>query len=337
MNESNCSYVSSRGLLKSCDITYNEPSSSTSELPNLTKMFDYCTLYVCNSAIYNLSQKINDIKYKFILVSGDADEENYKGIFKTFEEFNDFVSNDKLVHWFCQNSTVDHPKVTTMPIGLDYHSSIFHQGKTPQEQETMLIELKNQSNPFSQRELKCYINFKKPPDMYTYKSDRIEALHDIPESICFKEIENQPRDTCWQNQAKYAFVVSPFGNGLDCHRTWEALILGCIPIMKKYNDTYSNLFHDLPVLIVENWSDVTEELLKRTIQELNNKNMNLDKLTLKYWTDKINSYKHKDIQENFESNNLQSIFYESNIIKYCIIIILLVILLFIIINIKKYK
>ena len=30
---------------------------------------------------------------------------------------------------------------------------------------------------------------------------------------------------------KYTFILSPAGIGLDCHRTWEALCLGCIPIV----------------------------------------------------------------------------------------------------------
>jgi hypothetical protein len=32
---------------------------------------------------------------------------------------------------------------------------------------------------------------------------------------------------------KYSFVLSPYDNGIDCIRTYEALILGCIVIMKK--------------------------------------------------------------------------------------------------------
>jgi hypothetical protein len=32
------------------------------------------------------------------------------------------------------------------------------------------------------------------------------------------------------------FIVSPPGNGIDCHRTWEAIYHGCIPIIEgKYN------------------------------------------------------------------------------------------------------
>ena len=36
----------------------------------------------------------------------------------------------------------------------------------------------------------------------------------------------------WLQHAHFAFVASPSGNGLDCHRTWEALLLRSIPIVK---------------------------------------------------------------------------------------------------------
>jgi len=297
MDETKCTYVSSRGLLKSCDVTCEQLNSSTSELPDLSKMFDFCTLYICNSAIQNLAQNMDKIKHKFILVSGDSDDVNYEGIFESYDDFLKFVSNDYLIHWFCQNSAVKHNKISNLPIGLDYHSA--GNGKTPIEQEEMLINIKNQSNPFDQRIHKCYINFKEAPDFYKYGYDRKDALEALPKNLCFTE--HDVRDKCWKTQSEYAFVVSPFGNGLDPHRTWEALILGCIVIMKKYNDDFSNVYSDLPVFIVENWTDVTEELLEETIHTFRNKNFNYDKLKLKYWVDEINSYKNK--KENFTDNS----------------------------------
>ena len=36
----------------------------------------------------------------------------------------------------------------------------------------------------------------------------------------------------WNKQKDFAFVLCPHGGGLDCHRNWEALCLGCIPIVK---------------------------------------------------------------------------------------------------------
>jgi hypothetical protein len=74
----------------------------------------------------------------------------------------------------------------------------------------------------------------------------------------------------------YKYVLSPHGNGLDCHRTWEALILGCIPIMKT--SALDPMFDGLPVLIVKNWSDVTQELLDTFVPQTN-----LEKLHTSYW------------------------------------------------------
>ena len=88
------------------------------------------------------------------------------------------------------------------------------------------------------------------------------------------------------NQSKYTFVISPHGNGLDCHRTWEALCLGCIPIMKHSSISY--LFEDLPVLIVESWEDISENLLYSTIEDFKTKDFNFEKLTLSYWTKQFN-------------------------------------------------
>ena len=54
--------------------------------------------------------------------------------------------------------------------------------------------------------------------------------------------------------SKYTFVVSPFGHGFDCIRTFEALCLGCIVIMKK--SFLDIIYQDLPVLLVDEWSDI---------------------------------------------------------------------------------
>jgi hypothetical protein len=51
-----------------------------------------------------------------------------------------------------------------------------------------------------------------------------------------------------------AFVLSPPGNGADCHRTWEAIYLGAIPIVLKKYWPFGDL--DLPVLAVEDWSEI---------------------------------------------------------------------------------
>ena len=52
---------------------------------------------------------------------------------------------------------------------------------------------------------------------------------------------------------KTMFVPSPAGNGIDCHRTWEALYLGAVPVVLKSEFCGGD---DWPVLVVDNWSDL---------------------------------------------------------------------------------
>lgn len=56
--------------------------------------------------------------------------------------------------------------------------------------------------------------------------------------------------------------------------------------MKKSQISY--LFEDLPVLIVENWEDISENLLESTIKDFKAKKFNFEKLSLSYWTKQFN-------------------------------------------------
>jgi hypothetical protein len=84
----------------------------------------------------------------------------------------------------------------------------------------------------------------------------------------------------------YAFVLSPFGNGMDCHRTWEALLCGCIPIVRS--SVFNELFDGLPVLIVDKWANISLSLLVDTVAQFKEKmdknEFNYDKLRLSYYT-----------------------------------------------------
>jgi hypothetical protein len=90
-------------------------------------------------------------------------------------------------------------------------------------------------------------------------------------------------------QSNYQFVLSPHGAGLDCHRTWEALLLGCIPIVKtaKLND----LFTDLPVIVVNDWREISPVLLKESIHKLRQPNNGINKLLMRYWKKQITASK----------------------------------------------
>jgi len=282
--------VSSRGILNSCNIKSPILISSIKKLLdyNFSLVAENSIIYICTSAINEFVKILPTIKYKFILVTGDADED--PNIFDT-----SFINDSRIIHWFAQNSTKIHPKITIIPIGLDYHTLENCQKNHPWGnkisaimQEELLLSIKLNSKPFWERLKLGYANFQYSLGG-TYCNDRRDAIQNINKDLIYYEQNKLNREESWRRQSEYTFVVSPHGNGLDCHRTWEALCLGCIPIVKT--SQIDRLFNDLPVLIVKEWKDLTPELLNNTAEEFKNKEFNLKKLTLEYWINLMNSYK----------------------------------------------
>ena len=70
MDENNCEYVSSRGLLKSCDIYSSTPISSIRQLINydFSHLKNGSVLYICNSALHFFIQYyLEKISFTIIL------------------------------------------------------------------------------------------------------------------------------------------------------------------------------------------------------------------------------------------------------------------------------
>ena len=105
-----------------------------------------------------------------------------------------------------------------------------------------------------------------------------------------------PRNQLWRAKGEYAFSISPRGNGLDCHRTWEDLVLGCIVLLKT--SSLDPLYEGLPVVIVKNWSEITEENLALWLEEYGDAFTNpsyREKLTRAYWINKIKEKRFNQI------------------------------------------
>jgi hypothetical protein len=66
--------------------------------------------------------------------------------------------------------------------------------------------------------------------------------------------------------AKAKYVVSPPGQGIDCHRIYESMYLGAVPIVESSSLDY--FYAHLPVIIVDSWTDVTEEFLQTDYEVL---------------------------------------------------------------------
>lgn len=90
-------------------------------------------------------------------------------------------------------------------------------------------------------------------------------------------------ETLYRHKIKYAFTISPHGMGLDCHRTWEDLILGCIVVVKT--SSLDPLYQGLPVVIVDDWDEINEENTRKWLHMFDHLNQTdvRHRLTNDYW------------------------------------------------------
>lgn len=300
---SNTYFVSSRGILHSCDVRPNEPKSGSTDiayLGNLEKTWNSlqddfmanrrakppASIYVCTDALPHFSADVlPKIQWKFNLVSGDSDT----GVCPEIQGdvFFSIINSPYLNGWFAQNKKISFDKLFSLPIGLDFHTLwsdplAFGGGPLlPSSQESQLRSAFGNSPPAGERTLKMYCNW----HFQLNRGDRLDCLTAIDKSLCYFEEHFCNRYQTWRNQSNYAFILSPEGGGLDCHRTWEALALGCIPIVKR--SAFSDVFQDLPVLIVDDWGDINLQMLWDTLILYENAELYKQKLTLQYWVSKL--------------------------------------------------
>lgn len=298
--ENDCVFMNSRGMMKSCTFYSQTPKSTCSndteylrQMLMQQKMHNGVSIYVCSDLLrWFVLNALPRIRHDFVLVSGDSDMSTpFEALKPT--EIKTLMNNKHLLKWLAQNMLpCSHPKVVQMPIGLDYHTisnnptcewRMNDEGTKPVHQEKILLELREKMKPFHERIPLIYVNFTIANDRF---GQRKQSMFQIPRNLLAINLRNIKRTNTWKNITQFSFVLSPFGMGMDCHRTWEVLCLGAIPIVKA--NVFGSMFDDLPVLIVKDWCEITRELLDETIQLFKTKEFKYEKLTLKYWTNMMN-------------------------------------------------
>ena len=287
------SLVSSRGLLKSCSLHSESPKSTSSSVgfTNITDLVENGSIYICTDALESfIRDLLPQIRVKFTLCSGDSDRPIDSALINSLP-ISGLLNSPYLVNWFAQNLLCQHPKIHHLPIGFDFHTCWDLPGNyeidkiSPPIQEQQILKIFRESAPFIERKILGYCDW-----LFTAKrGDRQECISKIAVDACVRETARIPRHLCWVNQSQYAFVISPQGVGADCHRTWEAIALGCVPVIKKSDLT--PLFDKLPVWIVNDWDQVTLENMQSQHEIFAQAQYDFSALFLSYWQRKISGYK----------------------------------------------
>jgi len=243
------------------------------------------------------------VKTRFVLVTGDSDSCVPSEI---MSEARSILASRNVVHWYTQNydGSITSEKISPIPIGIDFHMlcerPIWGEGvASPAQQEQTLISISKRLPRLANRIPKVYVDFAWQQGLGLRHYRRYHPLkgtkfHESRRQVARKVRRNQlvfcqsgpiPRNEMWQLRGQFAFVLSPHGMGLDCHRTWEALALGHIVIVPS--SSLDSLFEDLPVVKIESWDDITSDALTKWLAYFTDKTGAHQKLTNDFWIDRM--------------------------------------------------
>jgi len=184
---------------------------------------------------------------------------------------------DNVIQWYTQNVNIIHPRVESIPIGMENDTWFPDRRK----KEKIIAKLEE---PKTLRNL-VYLNH----SIATNPGTR-SMLYRMFEGKQWVTSERGSNglgrfDEYLDNVYNHKFVFSPEGNGIDTHRTWECLHVGTIPIEKRNLNNW--FYEDLPICFVSEWEEITEEFLNREYKRITKQQWNMDKITFGYWKNKI--------------------------------------------------
>lgn len=218
---------------------------------------------------------------------------------KTRTDLQSLLDSPAVFEWYAQQQmSIYHSKLRPYAIGFGYNNlrakDDFNQ-HIPQYKQLMLESLeRNRGRP---RYNLLIAAFNKHTELY-----RGSLIND-PRALAIEAIRGNVtlgvdkahvfrNDEEWLDAlATTKFIASPQGWGPDCHRHYEAIAMGCVPvIIEEY--TVSQLLENMPVLILHSWSELTyggAAFLEREYQKIlrNSYRYNLDKLFEDYWLKRL--------------------------------------------------
>lgn len=211
---------------------------------------------------------------RYILITSFSDHESGK------REFNSKPPCIK--KWFSTNVTFEHQDLIPIPYGLESFNHKHQKvcgSDIPYLKDLDLQRLQNKSRIKD----KIYVNFNL--DVHSNRKNVKEIL--TKNGLAFSP-NRMPNKDYWEDASNYLFIASPRGNGIDCHKTYEAILMGGIAIVEK--NLIFNWAEGLPLIQIEDWNQVTLEFLNNWLDK---HKYTQEKIFLPYWKNVIQEAQQK--------------------------------------------
>lgn len=212
------------------------------------------------------------IRQPFVLVTGGCDSPSPG-------PWRHALEDPRLIRWFGEDSDLPspHPKFEPMPLGIS-------DPNLPIGNQEIMLRLHARMPAVEDKPLSADASFHLTLS-HPSRREVYAAIRNI-EGVTFQAKRVAP-ELLWIRHAGHAFVISPRGNGLDCHRTWEALLLHSIPIVKR--SALDELHSGFPIAIVDDWREISLAAMGKWRDQLKDRftPQMFQKLTRDYWAQRI--------------------------------------------------
>lgn len=189
----------------------------------------------------------------------------------------DYEVNEKLFStkpkciskWYAQNVNYEHEDLIPIPIGIanDYCPITLKYDNLKRNNEPKkLLYINHRTKNFPKARSWIYEHFK-------------------TNEWCSVDEPNLTLDEYKKKLDDHKFILCPRGNGIDTHRLWESLYHGIIPIVETH--IHYRCLEDLPALVVDSFTNITEDFLTEKMNSLSKLKFNMEKLKVSWWMDKI--------------------------------------------------
>lgn len=187
-----------------------------------------------------------------------------------------FYKNENLI-WFSQNVDIDHPRIKSLPIGLE-NSEWFKD----LQKENKIANIKVTE--------KCFLSIAKfNPNTHPNRKKILQHFKCTDWCLTEPTVNGQNFDSYLNELSKSLTCICPRGNGIDTHRIWEALYVGTIPIVEDCINI--RFYKELPIIIVDDFLRLTPESIIKEVEVLKSKKLNFNLLNFDYWLEYINKMK----------------------------------------------
>jgi len=195
----------------------------------------------------NLFRKLEQFRNPFRIVLHNSDQ-NFNDIHRHYLD----IPNLKKI--YTQNINTVHKDVVPIPIGIANTNWPWGNLET----------IKNLISSPIRKDKLCYFYFKINGGV---REEYRPKCHKILINKGFKFLPHQEYRDYLQTLKRHKFCISPPGNGLDCHRMWEALYMKTVPICERniLTEYFQKIF---PIVIVDDWNELDIDYLISNYSEI---------------------------------------------------------------------